>query len=104
MQRGSVAVVALILTLFLSLTVFGLLLFHPWQKNDVVGLDQTTIAGQGKVIKNVKAADPVVEKYNDTDLNFQFEYRSDMFSVVQDSEVQFDKRENGNYRKNFSGY
>jgi len=41
--------------------------------------------------------------YKDQDLSFEFEYPKD-FSVKEDSEEEFNKRGNGNYRKNFRGY
>lgn len=42
-------------------------------------------------------------KYSDTDLGFEFTYSKDLL-VQKDNEEEFNKRGNGDYRKNFKGY
>ncbi|OGE29492.1 hypothetical protein A2867_00795 [Candidatus Daviesbacteria bacterium RIFCSPHIGHO2_01_FULL_40_11] len=47
--------------------------------------------------------DPKILTYANQALGFEFEYPKD-FSVKEDSEEQFNKRGNGDFRKNFKGY
>src|SRR3989344_6629435 len=42
--------------------------------------------------------------YQNSALGFQFEYSSKDLKVIEDTEEEFDRRGNGNYRKNFKGY
>lgn len=42
--------------------------------------------------------------YTNEQLGFRFEYKDGSFSVKEDSEEEFNKRGNGNFRKNFTGY
>lgn len=44
-----------------------------------------------------------VNTYTNSQLGFEFQYAKDL-TAKEDSEEQFDKRGNGNYRKNFKGY
>lgn len=59
--------------------------------------------------KNLKIS-PVSEnkenpepKYSDIDLGFEFTYSKDL-TAKKDDEAEFNKRGNGDYRKNFKGY
>lgn len=46
---------------------------------------------------------PELNDYSGTDLGFRFEYLKDLI-VEKDSEEEFNKRGNGDFRKNFKGY
>lgn len=53
-----------------------------------------------------KPADSVQKEgdlYTNSSLGFEFKYNNDL-RVLEDSEEEFNKRGNGNFRKNFTGY
>lgn len=42
--------------------------------------------------------------YTNQDLGFEFQYSNKDLKITEDSEEEYNKRGNGNFRKNFSGY
>lgn len=50
-----------------------------------------------------REAQDSIKTYTNQQLGFEFKYQKDL-TVKEDSEEQFNKRGNGNFRKNFKGY
>jgi len=90
MQRGSVQ---LLLVLLAVVIIFGGLYFYQNKKSVKVL--------QSPKQTSVKQSD--FNDYSSTDLGFEFQYNKDL-TVKVDSEEEFNKRGNGNFRKNFKGY
>lgn len=89
MEKGSATIILLLLILFLIL-FGGVYYFNRLQASrDLI----TPIVNNGND-KN---------SYSNQSLGFEFQYTKDL-TVKQDSEEEFDKRENGTFRKNFTGY
>ena len=86
MQKGSV--LPLVILVFVLFGVLGFLYVSKQPTNSVLKSAIT---------------DNTPKTYTNTTLNFQFQYSKDLFSK-EDSEQEFNKRGNGDYRKNFKGY
>ena len=88
MQRGSAALFLLIAGLIIAGLV-GVFYFNP-------------LKSPIRILK-----DPVLESklqtYTNKTLSFEFQHSKDL-SVKEDTEEQFNKRGNGDFRKNFKGY
>lgn len=90
MQKGTAALIALIAVLSL-LALFGVAFFALSQLNKV------SLSGNAPI----STPKPV---YRNQQLGLEFEYPGEDFEIKDDSEEEFNKRGNGNYRKNFTGY
>lgn len=87
MQKGS----ALITVVLISLLVFGVGLYFYFDKSNP------------QVSVSPAAGKAEQETYTGSQLAIKFEYGKDL-SVKEDSEEEFNKRGNGDFRKNFKGY
>lgn len=87
MQKGSAGFLVVIATL-LILIIGGVYLY------------KTT---PNTTLQSSKSASLKTQDYSNQNLGFTFKYPAGL-SVNEDSEEQFDKRGNGNFRKNFTGY
>ncbi|MBI2330327.1 hypothetical protein HYU94_02975 [Candidatus Daviesbacteria bacterium] len=91
MQRGSVQL--LLILLFIVIVIFGG--FYFYQKTKV------TKALPAPELPPVKQSE--FNDYSNLDLGFKFQYAKNL-TVKEDSEEEYNKRGNGNFRKNFKGY
>lgn len=92
MEKGSAHLLTVFVILFI-LILSGIYLFHPGSKKDKsLPVPLLTIAKTEKL-----------QEYSNKDLNIVFKY-SNGLTVKQDSEEEFNKRGNGDFRKNFKEY
>lgn len=98
MQKGSAT-----LFLLVGLVTLGLIGIFSFRllKTPVSPATQSPQVSQSPV--KASTPDSQILTYTSQALGFEFEYPKD-FSVKEDSEEQFNKRGNGNFRKNFTGY
>ncbi|MBI2019586.1 hypothetical protein HYS95_02900 [Candidatus Daviesbacteria bacterium] len=96
MQKGS----AHLLLILLSVLVISVaaVFFYTNQNKAQKFLNVSPVASVAE--KKVENQQP---KYSDADLGFEFTYSKDL-TVKKDSEEEFNKRGNGDFRKNFKGY
>lgn len=92
MQRGSV-------TLFLVLGLAIVVLIGVFSS----GLFKPQVSLVPQLPLKIPAPPPKVPTYTNQTLGFEFGYPKD-FSVKEDSEEDFNKRGNGDFKKNFKGY
>ncbi|MBI2196216.1 hypothetical protein HYU45_01245 [Candidatus Daviesbacteria bacterium] len=90
MQKGSVTLFLLFAGL---IVVIGFFAFRQLK------LPSSNLQSPGVIASPL----PDSPTYTDQELGFEFEYPKDL-SVKEDSEEQFNKRGNGNFRENFKGY
>ncbi len=94
MQKGSAALLLLIAGLVIGVSVsvffFGLLKlpFSP--------IPQTPF--------RIPTPVPKILPYINQKLGFEFQYLKEDFTIKEDTEEEFNKRGNGDFRKNFKGY
>jgi hypothetical protein len=98
MQRGFAHLLLLLFMLLIVGVVVGALLF--WPKNTKPEISQVTNTTVQAQAPNHPVSNP--QQYQN-DL-FSFKYDASKFEVKTDSEDELFKRENGNARKNFTGY
>ncbi len=91
MQKGSIQLLLIIFVIFVVLAG-GVFLYQANTKNDSLPIPQIT---------SVK--EPEFNDYSNKNLGFSFRVPKDL-TVKEDSEEEFNKRGNGNFRKNFKGY
>lgn len=101
MQKGSAALFVLIAGLatvvLISLFSFGLLKFPQSPVSEPLVVAQT--------LGSIKSPSvPEVNIYTNKILGFQFSYKTESLNVKEDSEENYNKRGNGDFRKNFKGY
>lgn len=104
MQRGSAALLVLIVSLLAIGSLIGFVYFHSLKP---VPSAYPAISNKISIptLQPAEASGEVsLQKYEDTELGFEFEYSTDHQAVKPDSEEDYNKRENGNFRKNFTGY
>ncbi len=92
MQKGSAQ---LLLILGAVIVIFSGIYFYRGNNNIS---NNNTVLQSPNIAKQSKNYD-----YSNKDLGFEFKYSKD-FTVRQDSEEEFNKRGNGDFRKNFKGY
>ncbi len=98
-QKGF-AHLLLILILFLILLVaVGLLYFQMTSKPFPENLSEDS---QGVINLITPKSEPKI--YSSSEFGISFEYPKEDFSVVEESEEEFNIRGNGQFRKNFTGY
>lgn len=90
MQKGSVTLFLLIVAL---IAVIGFFAFRQLK------------SPSSNLQSPLATASPIsnTSVYTNQELGFEFEYPKNL-SIKEDSEEQFNKRDNGNFRKNFKGY
>lgn len=87
----------LLLILLVVILLFGAFYFY------FVSTGNNTLQLQRSVINNIKnKTQPEFTDYN-SPLGFQLKYAKDL-TVKEDSEAEYNKRGNGDFRKNFRGY
>lgn len=91
MQRGTAALFLLI-AIFLIVGLIGAFSLGLFKS--------TTLQTPLKVL----APAPKLLTYTNQNLSFEFQYPTSNFIVKEDSEEAFNKRGNGDFRKNFKGY
>lgn len=92
-QKGSATFLILIVGFFIAVAIGAFFLFKP----SVPTLPQLVV----KIPTNTSFPKPLY--YNNEKLGLQFQYTV-ASSVKEDSEEEFNKRGNGNFRKNFANY
>ncbi len=96
MQKGFSPV---LLVIFLSVAVFaGVFLISPAFKQNNSQSPAISIPNPVKSLKK----EPSI--YSSKDLGFEFSYEGDDLVAKEDTEEAFNKRSNGDFRKNFRGY
>ncbi|MCL4365673.1 hypothetical protein M1437_00390 [Patescibacteria group bacterium] len=98
MQKGTATLILLVVGLvmvgFISLFAFG------FPKSLV--LPKTSSPVLLKQLTAVSDAKPLI--YSNQKLGLEFQYLNKDFKVQEDSEADYNKRGNGDFRKNFKGY
>lgn len=92
MQRGSVHLL-LILALVILSVGGGIYFFQSQKKNEEKPNEEKPVVRYD-----------AYNNYSNQALGFEFKYLTKDFTVKEDSEEEFNKRGNGDYRKNFTGY
>lgn len=95
MQKGF----ALLFVVLVIVAVVGLVSVYFYLFNKPTLVDKTKAGPQ----VNSSEKDNLTI-YTNNNLNFQFKYQAENLTVKEDSEEEFNKRGNGNFRKNFTGY
>lgn len=90
----------LILILALVLLAAGIFLYFQVVNKS---LPLTSLEDSQGVL-NLISSKPEDKKYSTQNLGIAFQYPGEGFSVVEEAEEEFDKRGNGTFRKNFTGY
>lgn len=90
MQKGSALLFVILVGLVLAVIVGGYVYLNKLRSNP-----------QSQITSQVSNTD---KTYHNTALNFEFRYVGKDLSVKEDSEEGFNKRGNGDFRKNFKGY
>lgn len=91
MQKGS-ATLFLLIIIFLAVGLIGIF---------SLGLFKT---GSMQIPVKVLASPAKYLVYTNQNLNFEFQYPTGNFTIKEDSEAEYNKRGNGDFRKNFNGY
>lgn len=90
MQKGSATLFLLITVL---VAVIGFFAFRQWK------LPSAALQSPGVIASPL----PNSPSYINQELGFEFKYPEDL-TIKEDSEEEFNKRGNGDFRKNFKGY
>ena len=90
MQKGTVLPLLLI-----ALVLVGVILGYLYLNKDTKTVLQSPIEKSSK--------ETALKTYTNNDLGLEFQYLKDA-KVIEDSEENFNKRGNGDFRKNFRGY
>lgn len=107
MQRGF-AHLFLILILALVLLAAGIFFYFQIfnEQSSSTNKPSTGISSSedSQAIVNFISSKPENKEFNNQNFGIAFEYPPEGFSVVEESEEEFNKRGNGTFRKNFTGY
>lgn len=99
MQKGSVQ---LLLILAAGISIAGTIFFYQSTKANLQQGEKISPINESQVKQSKSAEDNSLE-YSKPDLGFKFKFPKNL-KVLEDSEEEFNKRGNGNFRKNFKGY
>lgn len=95
MQKGFAVPLLLVGILLIVGLVSALLLFGKTSKSE----EDTSSVGQ-----KVSPKKEISKLYTNQNLGFEFQYPDENLIVKDDTEEEFSKRGNGDFRKNFKGY
>ncbi|MBI2338530.1 hypothetical protein HYU95_05100 [Candidatus Daviesbacteria bacterium] len=110
MQRGSAPVLILVGVLIISLVAGGVYYFGKAKVIKPIPIEQDVSASEESP-KDVSQSNPLLSSnprnnptlYTNSNLGVKLNLL-DGLKIVEDSEEEYNKRGNGNYRKNFKGY
>lgn len=94
MQKGTAA----LFILLVGLSVIGLLGVFAF------GLIKQSAPQIPQLPLKIPVSVPKFQIYTNQKLGFEFQYSNKDLKIIEDSEEEFNKRGNGNFRKNFTGY